>query len=249
MSVHPGRDLTSIVPVAFSSVPPGPEERCAGDLHLPLEGEGPWPVVVMAHGIGAERSFGLAAFARRFAARGIAALVFDYRHFGESGGETRFLVSPSRQRADYRAALAFVRGDSRLDGTRIALRGTSFSGGHVLRLAAEGDPAVEEGLRGVVFQIPFTSGLASTLASPLHLQLPAVILALVDLGRGLLRLPPFRVPVARGVGGAIRRGADGWSFLASPDSSAGYASLIPPPARAMGWSRGGILHRGFRRGG
>ncbi len=52
---------------------------CAGDLYLPTAsgGRDPVPVVVMAHGIGSERSFGLAPFARSFRARGMAVLVFD----------------------------------------------------------------------------------------------------------------------------------------------------------------------------
>src|SRR5690349_19386112 len=47
------------------------------------------PAVAMAHGFGAVKEMYLEPFARRFAAAGIAALVFDYRGFGSSGGEPR----------------------------------------------------------------------------------------------------------------------------------------------------------------
>ena len=189
--------------------------HCEADLHLPqAPGAGPHPVVVMAHGIGAERDWGLAPFARRFSERGIAALVFDYRHFGGSSGTPRRLVSPSRQLADYRAALSFVREDPRLDATRVGLWGTSFSGGHVLRLATEA-PA---GVRAVVSQIPFVSGLASTLAFPLRYHLPAIALGLADTLRGLLGLEPLTVPVVR---------QRGLALLASPDSLDGYRALLP----------------------
>jgi fermentation-respiration switch protein FrsA (DUF1100 family) len=47
------------------------------------------PAVAMAHGFGAVKEMYLEPFARRFAAAGIAALVFDYRGFGASGGEPR----------------------------------------------------------------------------------------------------------------------------------------------------------------
>jgi fermentation-respiration switch protein FrsA (DUF1100 family) len=40
----------------------------------------------MAHGLSGTRRDGLGAFARRFAAAGIAALVFDHRGFGDSTG-------------------------------------------------------------------------------------------------------------------------------------------------------------------
>src|SRR5258707_1713508 len=47
------------------------------------------PAVTMAHGLGAVKEMYLEPFARRFAEAGIAALVFDYRSFGASGGESR----------------------------------------------------------------------------------------------------------------------------------------------------------------
>jgi pimeloyl-ACP methyl ester carboxylesterase len=201
--------------------------HCVGDLFLPRPREEhgppapPWPVVVMAHGIGAEREWGLTAFAERFASAGIAALVFDYRHLGDSPGEPRRLVSPARQRADYRAALAFVRGDPRLNEDRVGLWGTSFSGGHVLALAA-GRP---EGVRAVVSQIPFVSGIASTLAFPFRYQLPAALLGALDAAGAVVGAPPRTVPVVR---------ERGLALLASPDSHAGYLALLPdrapPPA-------------------
>jgi fermentation-respiration switch protein FrsA (DUF1100 family) len=67
--------------------------KCSGWLFLP-DGTGKPPVVVMGHGMGAEKSFGLSLYADKFAAKGIASFAFDYRYFGESGGEPRNLVSP-----------------------------------------------------------------------------------------------------------------------------------------------------------
>jgi uncharacterized protein len=218
------------IPVTF----PSGEGTCVADLCLPMregaarrggpEGhpsgtsEGgsapPPPVVIMAHGIGSERSFGLARFAERFAARGIATLLFDYRHFAGSSGDPRYLVSPARQLTDYRAALAFVRSDHRVDENRIALWGTSFSGGHVLAIAAE-EP---RGVLAVVSQIPFVSGLASTLVYPLRYQLPATLLGALDALRGLVGRDPLTVAVVR---------KKGLALLASPDSYDGFLSFVP----------------------
>jgi uncharacterized protein len=181
---------------------------------------GPAPVVILAHGIGAERSFGLEPFARRFTARGLASLVFDYRHFGGSSGEPRNLVSPTRQVEDYLSAMSFVRRDPRLDGSRIGLWGTSFSGGHVLVVAARRP----DGLRAVVSQIPFVSGIASTLAYPLRYHLPAIALGIADRLGALLRLPRLSVPVVR------RRGL---ALLASPDSHDGYMAMVD---EGSGWT-------------
>ena len=168
----------------------------------------------MAHGIGAERAFGLDRFARRFAERGMAALTFDYRHFGGSSGTPRHLVVPTRQREDYRAAMAFVRGDPRVDARRIALWGTSFSGGHVLAVAADSPP----GVQAVVSQVPFVSGTASTLAYPFRYQLPATVLGLLDAMRGALGVSPLTVPVVQ---------ERGLALLASPDSRDGYLGMVP----------------------
>ena len=88
--------------------------RCAG-VHLSGEvdafaGEdGRRPCVVLAHGFGGTVDSGLLPFAERFAAAGIDALAFDYRHFGASDGEPRQLLSIPRQLEDYAAAIAFAR--------------------------------------------------------------------------------------------------------------------------------------------
>jgi dienelactone hydrolase len=57
-------------------------------VYLP-EGSGPHPAVVMAHGIGGIKAGGLAPFAERFREEGFAAIAFDYRNFGSSGGQPR----------------------------------------------------------------------------------------------------------------------------------------------------------------
>ena len=110
-------------------------ETCRGTLYLPGgDGSAP-PTVVMAPGLGAERSFGYPAIAERFADAGYAALLFDYRGFGASDGDGQ-AIHPARQRADYAAAI------DRLDeidavGRETVLWGASLSAGHVLTLAAE----------------------------------------------------------------------------------------------------------------
>jgi alpha-beta hydrolase superfamily lysophospholipase len=53
--------------------------------------DGRMPTVVLAHGFSGTMDR-LVPYAERFADGGIAALVFDYRSFGESGGEPRQVV-------------------------------------------------------------------------------------------------------------------------------------------------------------
>ncbi|MEO8602134.1 MAG: alpha/beta fold hydrolase [bacterium] len=124
------------------------DTQCAAWLFRPAGAVRP-PVVLMAHGFAGTRDVGLPFFAAHFAHAGMAALVFDYRHFGASGGLPRQLVDPWEQLDDWRAVLAWARGQADLDGSRVALWGSSLGAGHALTIAA-GDPH----LAAVVAQVP-----------------------------------------------------------------------------------------------
>jgi alpha-beta hydrolase superfamily lysophospholipase len=124
-------------------------DLCAAWLYTPVEGPTMVPAVVIAHGLSGTRRDRLGAFAQRFAAAGFAALVFDHRGFGDSGGEPD-LFDPGRQLEDWRAAIAFARSLSEVDETCIATFGSSMGGGNALAAAA-GDP----GVAAAVSQVPF----------------------------------------------------------------------------------------------
>jgi hypothetical protein len=107
----------------------------------------------MAHGFGAVKD-GLISFAEVFS-KDFGVLLFDYRHFGGSEGEPRQLIDIGKQLQDWRKAIGFAR---KLGYEKIALWGTSFSGGHVLKLSSEID------VSAVVAQVPFVDGLATVKA-------------------------------------------------------------------------------------
>ncbi len=114
------------------------------------------PCVVMGHGFAGTQDSGLPGFAERLAAAGLEVLRFDYRGFGESGGEARQELVPARQREDFVAAIAAARA---LPGVaRVVLWGVSYAGGHVLQVAAE-DGAID----AVISLTPAPDGLASFL--------------------------------------------------------------------------------------
>jgi fermentation-respiration switch protein FrsA (DUF1100 family) len=173
--------------------------------------------VILGHGLGATREYGLEPFAHRFAEAGIAALVFTYRHFGDSGGHPRQLLDIERQLGDWAAAIAYARGLDEIDPTRIALWGTSFGGGHVIEAAAR-DGAVA----AVVSQCPFTDGLAATRAASPRSLVRALVPALRDELAGIRNKSPVLVPLV-GPPGSM-------ALMTSPDSEAGYRALIPPGA-------------------
>jgi uncharacterized protein len=77
--------------------------------HAAGNADGDVPCVVMGHGFSGTQDR-LFDNAEQFAGAGFAVLTFDYRNFGESGGEPRQLVSIEGQLEDWRAAIRFVRG-------------------------------------------------------------------------------------------------------------------------------------------
>ena len=178
------------------------------------DGEERPPVVVMAHGFAAQRDFGLQAFAERFAGSGMAAFVFDYRNFGASDGEPRNLVSPGRHLADWRAAVAHVRGLGQVDASRLALWGSSYSGGHVLATAAR-----TRGISAVVSQVPFVDGPATAAMFSPAFALQAVLKGVKDLARAASGRPPYYVPVVGEPGT--------FAMMNTPESMPGYTALVP----------------------
>nr|MDO8063075.1 alpha/beta fold hydrolase [Candidatus Freyrarchaeum guaymaensis] len=186
--------------------------RCAGWLYIP-EGVRRPPVVVMAHGFAAERSFRLPAFAEVFCREGLAVFLFDYRHFGGSEGKPKNLVSPKRQLEDWEAALSHVRSLEEVDGGRVALWGTSFSGGHVLVTAAR-----DHHVSAVVSQVPFVDGLATASLLGLGFTLRAVAHGLADALASLIGRV-HHVPVVSD--------PDEFAVMNTPGSKEGYLSLVP----------------------
>lgn len=110
---------------------------CRGWHYIPAQPVStPAPCIVMAHGLGGTRDAGLEPYAERFSQAGYHVLLFDYRYFGASDGEPRQLLQVGKQLADWRAAVEYARSLPDVDAERIALWGSSFSGGHVATTAA-----------------------------------------------------------------------------------------------------------------
>jgi uncharacterized protein len=198
-------------------------ETCAA-WHLSGEGdafagERGRPCVVMAHGVAGTRDSGLLPFAEAFAGAGLDALLFDYRCFGDSSGEPRQLAWPPRHREDYRAAVEFARGLEGVDPERIVLWGTSWSGGHVVYIAAD-DPRIA----AVIAQTPDLDGIRTLREIARYAdwgQLARLTWeGLKDLANQARGRPPNLVPV---VGPPGRLAA-----MASPDAEGGYQAIAGP---------------------
>ena len=190
------------------------QDTCAAWLYVP-DGNGPFAAVVLAHGWTGVREQRLDAYAVRFADAGLAALVFDYRHFGASSGQPRQLLDIKRQLADWAAAVTFARSRAEIDSARIAVWGTSFSGGHVVETAAR-DPQIA----AVVAQAPFADGLRNLPSLGFRLALRLTAAGVRDQVGAALGRPPHMLPSV-GPPGSL-------AVMTTPDAEPGFRSIDPP---------------------
>lgn len=127
-----------------------------GWLYQPEHVAPPFPCVILTHGFSAVKEMGLDRYAEVFAAAGLASVVYDHRNLGASDGQPRQEIDPVAQMCDYGHAITWAQAQPAIDGDRIGVWGTSYSGGLVLIAAA-----TDRRIRCVVSQVPFISGLAT----------------------------------------------------------------------------------------
>jgi pimeloyl-ACP methyl ester carboxylesterase len=183
-------------------------DTCVGYQLRPADVQRP-PAIIMAPGLGGQISVLLRPFAERFAQRGLAACLFDYRGFGKSTGVPRGYVHPWRHLQDWEAALQTVQDDSTIDRDRIALWGTSFSGGHVVVIAAQ-HPEV----RAIAAQVPFADGVLSAKTSGARDALRYSRAVLRDVWSTITRRGPHYIAVAGAPGTTAVTNQPGvWEFF------------------------------------
>ncbi|MGI6594794.1 MAG: alpha/beta hydrolase [Christensenellales bacterium] len=193
------------------------KDKCSAWLYLPNNITKP-PLIIMAHGLAGMKNCGLEPFAEFFASNGLAVLSFDYRGFADSEGTPRQLISPKRHVEDYLAAINWARTREDINTDKIALWGSSFSGGHVIKAAAR-DPKIA----AISAQVPFVSGRASS--TPIVIKngpkylLKAIVSCFRDIFRAATGSKPYTVPVYGY--------PNEFAILNTPDSRPGYESLIP----------------------
>ena len=164
-------------------------------LYLPEDPSAPVPCIIMAHGLGGTKNAGLDAYAVRFQEAGFAVLAFDFRYLGESGGEPRQLVWIPRQLEDYAAAIDYARSLDAVDPERIALWGTSLSGGHVIAVAAK-----DENITCICSQAPWLDGHEAAIVASkmqgLGRGLRLMTRGQRDMVRSWFGLSPHKIPIA-----------------------------------------------------
>jgi dienelactone hydrolase len=174
--------------------------------------------VIMAGGLAVTKEPGTDRFAARFSQAGFSVLAFDYRRFGESGGQPRQVARIRAELADWQAAIMFARTLPEVDPARLAIWGFSSAGGHVLRLAAR-DPQ----LAAAIAQTPNADGQAAVRGAMRHQRPPAMLRLIgrgvLDATAGLAGRPPRLVPLS-GAPGTV-------AVLTTPDGRDGALALNP----------------------
>lgn len=112
------------------------------------------PVIVMAHGFSATKEMYLDDFGDYFSEAGFDVLAYDNRNLGESDGPRPAEIDPWQQISDYRDAITWISGQDGIDADRVGIWGSSYSGGHVLVVAA-----LDRRVKCVVSQVPLVDGL------------------------------------------------------------------------------------------
>lgn len=135
--------------------------RMSAEVFAPKDATLRLPTIVMSHGWGGTAEH-LRPDAVAFARAGFLVITFDYRGWGDSDArvitksrpiqqngkriaevsEVRGVVDPIDQTTDILNVLHWVQDEERCDPNRIGIWGSSFSGGHVVYVAAR-DPRVK----------------------------------------------------------------------------------------------------------
>lgn len=147
-------------------------------------------------------------------------MVYDNRNFGESSGTPRFEVDPIKQTEDYHDAISFAASLPDADPDRIAIWGSSYSGGNVIQVGA-----IDRRIKAVITQVPFMSG--EDLAASIEPLLPHFIADRSRIARGE---PGETVSV---VANSLQEAEDGKSssVLSTADAYQYYAETKTPGAQ------------------
>lgn len=193
-----------------------------GDLYLPADStpDAPSPGIVMSHGFSATRTMGLPWFARRFADAGYAVALYDHRNIGGSDGGARGHIDPWVQTRDMATVLAHLGGLDRVDASRLAVWGSSFSGGEAIVLGA-----MNASVRAVIANAPFAGlgDLGDDAAAEARYRSMTDAFARPDADLGASTIGPMAV---------VREEPDQAAFLAQPESAEWFLAVGPP----TGWT-------------
>jgi len=128
-----------------------------GWFYTPSSASGKLPCLVLSHGWSALKEMDLDTFAEHFSSKlDLTCLVFDNRGFGASDtgkGQPRQEIIPSVQHSDIADAITYAQTRKEVDPKKIGIWGSSYSGGHVLAVAA-----IDKRVKAAIAQVPLVNG-------------------------------------------------------------------------------------------
>jgi uncharacterized protein len=107
-----------------------------GHLHVPATSE-PSAMAVLTGPLTSVKEQATGAYARALAERGLVALAFDHRTFGESGGEPRQFENPFAKVQDIEGAVSALFADRDVPDVPLLGVGVCAGGGYMARAVAE----------------------------------------------------------------------------------------------------------------
>jgi hypothetical protein len=127
-------------------------EKIVGRLYVPADvtAERPAPGLVVTGAWMTVKEQMAGRYAHEMASRGFVALTFDFRGWGESGGQRRQLEDPQDKIQDIRAAIAFLQTRPEVAGQRIGGLGICASSGYMVTAATQ-----TEALQSVALVAPW----------------------------------------------------------------------------------------------
>ncbi|WP_293574218.1 CocE/NonD family hydrolase [Phaeobacter sp.] len=121
-----------------------------GCLYTPEDAKAPLPAVIVTGAWTTVKEQMAGTYARELAARGFAALAFDFTGWGESDGAPRYVEDPVVKTADIQSAARFLASLEDVDSAHISGLGICASSGYMAAAVAD-----SETLRNVALVAPW----------------------------------------------------------------------------------------------
>lgn len=108
-----------------------------GDMYIPknIDSNQKYMAIVVGHPFGGVKEQTSGLHAQKLAEMGYVTLAFDASHYGESGGEPRYIEVPSTRVEDFSAAVDFLSNHALVDENKIGVIGICGGGGYAISAA------------------------------------------------------------------------------------------------------------------
>lgn len=141
-------------------------DKIVGQLYCPedMNPSNRYPAIVVGGPLGTVKEQAAGVFAKALSEKGIVALAFDYRRYGESEGEPRQYEDPASKTEDIQSAISFLGTHENVDSDRIGALGVCASSSYIAaallsdrRVKAFGTVSAHLSLREFFLNHPFVT--------------------------------------------------------------------------------------------